>query len=195
MDNRELSTRFEAAAERLLAGHAPEPDAADLAVVLDWLVRLITRRYRTIDAEDIAQETVARIIALNTAPHEPISNPAGYITRIAQHLAVDAVRRQSMVSANTDLIARTSVPGASDDELAALLERSATQATIAAAIGLALQERDHMAVRIVTIWLDLADELGREPTSREVASIANASHTTVIKSLARFRAFLVRAPT
>lgn len=186
-DNRQLSAHFEAAARRLLEEDATQ---TDVATVHSWVERLISRRFRSIDAEDIAQETLTRIVAIRKDGPRLVANPAGYITRIAQHLAVDAVRRQAIVSANSELVASASAPGESEDDIAALLDRSATQATIAAAIGVALRERDHMAVRVVTIWLDLADELKREPTSREVATRAHASHTTVIKALARLRALL-----
>jgi DNA-directed RNA polymerase specialized sigma24 family protein len=164
--------------------------------VLDW-VQLIVRRYTSVEVDDIAQETLARVFALaRQVRSEPIANPAAYITRIAQHLAVDAVRRQGTLTPDSHLVEGSSSTGpgreTSEAEIAALLDRSATQTTVSAAIGMALEQRDFVAVRVVTVWLDLADELGREPSSREVATKANTSHTTVNKALARLRELIQR---
>lgn len=193
----EASALFDAAATRLLHGNPDEATSSDLATVLDWVQRIVRRGYASVDADDIAQETLARVFALAQQKRsEPIANPPAYITRIAQHLAFDAVRQQATLTPDSDLVERAPSSGpiraAHDEELAALLDRSATHTTVSAAIGIALQQRDFVAVRVVTVWLDLADELGREPSSREVAMKANASHTTVNKALGRFRELIQR---
>lgn len=47
------------------------------------------------EADDIAQESIARAIAATRDPdREPIEDPAGFLYGIARHLVVDALRRR-----------------------------------------------------------------------------------------------------
>jgi hypothetical protein len=49
---------------------------------------------------------------------------------------------------------------------------------------------EHDVMRTVTVWLDLAEQHGDAPSSRQVAPHAEVSHTTVTKHLTRFRAIV-----
>lgn len=195
--DRERSARFDAAAARLLRGGPNRATAADITTVLQWLTGTIRRRYPSVEHDEIAQEALARVFALAPEDANAIVNPAAYMTRVAQHLAVDAVRRATTLTADTPLIevaaSKRRTDCTSEDEMAVLLDRSATHASVTAAIGLALAQEDFLTVRVVTVWLDLADESGSVPSSRDVAERANASHTSVNKALARFRALIQRS--
>jgi hypothetical protein len=42
---------------------------------------------------------------------------------------------------------------------------------------------------VVTVWLDMAQERGKEPSSRRVAERTGVSHTSVNQALRRFRSY------
>jgi predicted AAA+ superfamily ATPase len=66
-------------------------------------------------------------------------------------------------------------------------DRNAAAATIVAALRAQIAANDVQPVRIVTEWLDLAEELGQPPSSREVAARAEVSHASVNRALMAFR--------
>jgi DNA-directed RNA polymerase specialized sigma24 family protein len=72
------------------------------------------------------------------------------------------------------------------------IERDATHAAVVAALRAHVQANDERTVTIITKWLDAADELGRAPSTREVAELTGVSHTTVAQALHRFREALAR---
>lgn len=137
------------------------------------------------DAADGAQEVALSVIALGRKTTE-IRNPAAYLTRLAQNRAVDELRRSRR--RDLTLTSATELPS-DDDAIAALLEASATADAIRRAMRAAVEAEDHLALRVVSTWLDAADELGDAPPSREVARRAGVSHTSVNRALKRFRSY------
>ena len=118
-----------------------------------------------------------------------IVNAWAYLVAATRNAAVDALRTRQRQRALT-LRALSDVPRFPDDAVAALLDRDATHAAVLAAIKRGIEDRDPSTVRIITIWLDLADELQRAPSTREVAVRAGVSHTTVATALKRFKTLL-----
>ncbi len=187
--------RFDAAAARLLGGdpHAARP--SDIQDVSEGVRLLIARRFPSVDAEEVAQETSIKVLEIRRHGRaDALANPASFVTRMALNCAVDVTRRQSREDLSGDLDARRGEPtdGVADDEneIARLIDRLATGENVAAAVDLALSRRDFVTVRVVTAWLDLAHERGRAPSSREVAPRVNASHTTINSALAQFREYM-----
>jgi RNA polymerase sigma factor (sigma-70 family) len=158
-------------------------------VVAD-LRRWVTRVFPALDADEIVQSTMLRLLGRSRrlAPEE-IASAWGYVVTAARFAALDAIRaRGRRTELPLDDIAE--LPGADDDHLAALLDRTATDAAVVAAMRIAIERRDKGIITIITSWLDLADVLARPPSTREVAARVGVSHTTVAATLRRFRALL-----
>jgi hypothetical protein len=144
-----------------------------------------------VDADDLAQDLLMRILELaREGRGERIARPGAFLWVMARNAAMDRVRRARHAPRLSD--APTGPPDrpSDDDAIARLLDRAASSDAIARALRAAVADDDHLAVRVVAAWLDLADERGEAPTSREVAPRAGVSHTTVNHALARFRAYL-----
>lgn len=108
---------------------------------------------------------------------------------IAQRLALDQLRSAWVQRAEPVPIELLELQ-ADDDAIAALLSREASAQLVDDAMRTAAQRGDHLVVRCVAAWLDLAECSGAPPSSREVAARASVSHTSVANALARFRSYL-----
>jgi RNA polymerase sigma factor (sigma-70 family) len=179
------------AASRLLADlrEGAEPDARALTIVLLQLRRHVARLFPEIDADDVVQSTMIRLLRRSEGLETEVENAWGYLLGATRNSAIDAIRahkrrREVHVEALAD-----DAPSA-DDAIAALIDRHATHARVLAAMRAAIDAGDEITIPIITKWLDIADELGKAPSTREVASRAGVSHTTVAQALKRFRALL-----
>lgn len=132
---------------------------------------------------------VALLKRLRSESQERVRHPAALLLVIARRLALDQLRSAWVQRTEPLPEELLEVPG-DDDAIAALLSRDATAEVIADAMRTAAQQGDDVAVRCVAVWLDLAEQHGAAPTSREVAALASVSHTTVAVALARFRRYL-----
>jgi DNA-directed RNA polymerase specialized sigma24 family protein len=162
--------------------------SSDVGTITTALSRFLHARFpRLDDPEDVAAESVARFIeAAGAGSVDPGRRPAAYITRIAQHAAIDRLRRTGRLQPLDD----ASETGDSDDEaIVRLLDRDATGRLVSDAIGAANDAGDHVVVQIITYWLDLA-RCDQAPSSRVVARRAGVSHWTVNQALQRFRNYL-----
>lgn len=183
---------FDEASKRVFAalrtGDGAGVHRQDFEAVIGTL-RSVLLRYGLSDGEaaDGAQEVAATVLALGPRVAE-IRNPAAYLTRLAQNRAIDELRRsrRNDVALPAELAAQ--VP-ADDDAIAALLEKNATADAIRRAMRAAINAQDHLTVRVVSTWLDAADELGEPPRSRDIARRAGISHTSVNHALRRFRSY------
>lgn len=162
--------------------------------MLDRLEGTLRRSYGfgEADAADAAQDAILSLLETATrseGTRADIQNPAAYLTWLARNRAIDRLRAASHQTA-APLEDRPSVPpGDDDDAIAALLDRSATASSVAIAMRAALDAGDELAVRVVTAWLNVAEELGEAPPSRRVAIRADVSHTTVNQALRRFASY------
>jgi RNA polymerase sigma factor (sigma-70 family) len=179
------------AARRVLADLAADrdPKSDDLAAVLDQLRRRIARSFPDLDAQDVVQSTMTRLLGRSEPlPAAEIDNAWGYLVMTTRNAAIDAIRaRQRRHEVPSAVLPDRASP---EDAIAALIDRQATNEAVLAALRALIASGDALTVPIITTWLDMADELDRSPSTREVAPRAGVSHTTVAQALSRFRVVL-----
>jgi DNA-directed RNA polymerase specialized sigma24 family protein len=183
---------FDQASRRVFAamhdGDLAAIERQDLETIIGVLCSVLRRcGLSESDAADGAQDVAMTVIALGRGTGE-VRNPAAYLTQLARNRAVDEFRRSRRrdLPLSTELAAE--LPS-DDDAIAALLDASATADAIRRGMRAAVEAQDHLALRVVSTWLDAADELGTAPPSREVARRAGVSHTSVNQALKRFRSY------
>jgi hypothetical protein len=165
-----------------------DPDARALRNVQFLLRSHVARVFPELDADEIVQEVIVRLIQRRNIASTKIENPWGYLLAMARNAAIDAIRagtrrRGAQLDHPSDQFS-------SEDEIAGLIDRDATHAALLAAFRVHIRAGDTSVVPIITAWLDTAEELARAPTTREVAARAGVSHTSVAQALVRFRATL-----
>jgi DNA-directed RNA polymerase specialized sigma24 family protein len=118
-----------------------EPDAAALAIVMFHLRLLVRRLFPDLDADDIVQATVARLLAKSgQLTASEIRSPWGYLVGATRNGAIDAIRarkrrREVHLDALPDEVA-------SENAVASLIERDATHAAVVAALRVHIQAND-----------------------------------------------------
>jgi RNA polymerase sigma factor (sigma-70 family) len=159
------------------------PDPAALGRVLGSLRTYLARRFPELDADDLAQATIAAILARGPKL-PPIESPWAYLARSARHRAIDELR---------DRRRRGQVPlqdvgeqPADEDSVLALIDNQATRETVAASLRAGMLAGDELMVLVVTHWLDIAEVEGRAPSTRDLAPLLGVSHTSVANALKRF---------
>ncbi|MER6843446.1 sigma factor [Streptomyces platensis] len=136
------------------------------------------------ERQEVVDEAITRMAqAVQSDRVDPQRSPAGYLLTITRHVLVDRYRRS--VNASGSYVQPSTE--ADDDAVVQLLDRLATAALVRAALRRTVQRRDWTTVNVVAAWLDLAAELVRNPTSREVSAQVGVSKTAVSDSLERFR--------
>lgn len=166
-----------------------DPDQGSLTTIMVRLRGHIERVFPDLDAEEIVQSTIARLVTRSDQLADAdIANPWGYLVGSTRNAAHDAIRaRKRRREVQLDALHERATP---DDAVAALIERDASHTAVVVALRSHVEAGDALTIRVITTWLDVADELGRAPSTREVASAAGVSHTTVAQALKRFRAAL-----
>jgi DNA-directed RNA polymerase specialized sigma24 family protein len=194
-------TEFDDAAARLVAAIGSRGEetiaAADYRVVVSTLA-IFAQRFGLSreEAAEIAAETVAETF-LRTAAHErQVAQPAAYLFWTTRNRVIDR-RRRVRVREHTETpvddverVSRNRYFSTEDDTITRLLDRHASAELVQDALRAASAAGEHLLVRIVTTWLNVAAELGRAPSSREVAPRAEVSHTSVNQALRRLRDYM-----
>lgn len=184
-----MSRQLSEAAARLSAhfvAEEGEPPRADYEVVRDALQAFLLARFATLGPDellDVADEALFRLFDESRRQGQALANPSSWLFTVAARLAIDRLRAAGKMAEGPDT-------QPDDDRLAGLLDEDASRWAVEAAFARAYAAGDHVCVRIVTVWLDLAAELGYAPSSREVAERVSYSHTTVNEALARLRRYL-----
>jgi RNA polymerase sigma factor (sigma-70 family) len=175
---------------RVLAGR--EPSSGEIDAVLDLLRTWLSRRgLEARDREEVCLDAVARLIRVaRERGLDPARHPGAWLRVVADHLAIDALRRQRAASIEFDERRHAGV--ADDDHLAQMLERSVAATDVRRAMREAAEADEHEVVRIVATWLGLAEANGDAPSSREVGARLGISHMTVQRGLQTFRRRLAR---
>jgi DNA-directed RNA polymerase specialized sigma24 family protein len=120
-----------------------------------------------------------------------VRRPGAFLNQLARNRTIDRLRRHGRRDAELSPEVAATTPSR-DDAIAAMLDASATATLVRAGLTAASGAKDHLTVRVITAWLDLADERDEPPNSREVAVRAEVSHTSVNTALKRFRDYLPR---
>jgi DNA-directed RNA polymerase specialized sigma24 family protein len=169
---------------------ADAPATEQLRAVEVELRRWLRSYEPRVDTEAVAQEAIMRVFdRMRAAPSEEIRYPARLLRVVAQRLALDQIR-SAWVQRTEPMPAGILEHPSDDDAIAALLSREATAQLVAKAMKTAAQRKDHLVIRCVAVWLDLAERRGAPPTTRDVAALAGVSHTSVRNALSRFRDYL-----
>jgi hypothetical protein len=180
---------FKTAAMRLSAHFAGGPAHTaeeDFKTVRDGLDAFLLSRFEALGADELLDLVDGAITALLEQSQElgkPLDHAGAWLFRVAGNAAIDRLRRTHDFSMLAD-------PPRDDDALAALLDRDASGRSVKAALAHAVRLGDHLCVRVITEWLDIAEELGDAPASRTVAERVGCSHTTVNDAKARFAEYL-----
>lgn len=194
-------TAFDRAAARLTAASrdgndppAARPTADDYRIVATTLERF-ARKFRLSDdeAEEIVAGVLAETIGRTAAGEVQVRQPAAYLFWTTRNRVLDRLRhasRHPTQSLDERFEERNDWYSDEDDAIVRMLEHSATTEIVEGALRAAIAAGDVVVARVVSVWLELAEELGREPTSREVAPEADTSHTTVNNALRRFKRYL-----
>ena len=149
------------AAERVLEDlrTGADPDAQALAIVMRQMRRHAAAVFPGLDADDIVQSTIMRLLARSRhLTGTRIDNAWAYIMGATRYAALDAIRAQRRRrEVALDAVSDSQSP---DDAVAALLDRAATNAAVVAAFRNRIAAGDDVTVLIMTAWLDMAEAMG-----------------------------------
>jgi DNA-directed RNA polymerase specialized sigma24 family protein len=163
-------------------------DVEPVALLLRrWLSK---RRLIEADLDETIAESLARLVSVVEAGSLDAARPAGaWLRVVADHLAVDMIRRHGRreVLPFDETVYAT---GSDDDALARLLDASAAASDVRRALQMAQDQGQTTVVRVVTVWLGLAEANGEPPGSRDVAERIGVSHMTVQRALNSFAALI-----
>lgn len=141
------------------------------------------------DVEDVVSTAILHFVeaANNPGRVDPARSPAAYLMSISVNAAYDLLRRRQRH--REDDLAGIQI-AIEDEGLLSVLLAETYREEIRQALKLAVEHGDDVVVRVIGTWIDLSSLLDRSPTTREVASSALVSHTTVRRALKRFQGFL-----
>lgn len=178
-----------AVVEVVRAASAGQPLGRSALEALHSVLRRIalSSGVRLEDADDVAAETVLRLVLLARENRVDLSQGgAGLATVIARRLAVDVHRRDARTRGFGEALEHPSP----DDDIAALIEAGADADAVGEGLRRAYAVGDDLTARLMRVWLDLAQVLGRAPTTREAGAAAGVSHMTVQRALQAFRTYV-----
>ena len=179
------------AAARLIDAFArrlhPEPD--DYHAVQRHLDQQLGGRYRSLnsaDRADVISDALLKVMgAAQRGRIDPSGNPAGYLWRVVENRAKDMLSEPSSMRLEDAGEIRDR-----DDRIAVLLDADASSSEVTSALRAARHDPD--LVKTVAEWLRLAQEMGKAPSTREVAACLGVSHDTVARRIRRFKAHIAR---
>jgi hypothetical protein len=167
----------------LAAGDAPDRRA--LTIVTDAMRQYGQRQFPDADVDDLVQASLVDLVMSRAEP----PNALAYLLAATRNAGINAQRiqgREAALRPTTDLEDHPA-----SYRLDRLLEHMATAEELERALRVLVDTDDSLTVRIIVTWLELAEELGRPPSIRELATDAGVSDTLVASALDTFRRALV----
>lgn len=193
-----MTDRFGSAVKELALSlqNKEEASSAAIEIAVSGVEAYLTSRFglAASDSSEAASEAMTRFFERCVRGDVDPERAAGLLTVMARNIAVDFLRLSRRETPTGDVELELEHRGGKDDEIAAMLDRRADRAAIVQAMETALRCNDLMTLRISRAWLDMADEYGRAPTAREVAALVGVSHSTVLRALRTFRAYVPSGP-
>lgn len=175
----------------LLAGRDPDPRAFEaLRAVIVGYLRSAWPQVGEHDAYESSDEALERLLSRASGGRGPTPDEAlPYLLRTARNVQVDSFRRRR----ETPGIDVGAYEGAAveDRDVLRLLDQAATLSTVRAALAHSKRLGDLRTIHVVSAWLDLAQEMERAPSSRDVGQELGVAHTTVQSALTRFKQYLL----
>jgi DNA-directed RNA polymerase specialized sigma24 family protein len=181
------------AADSLLSGASPSSD--DFNALRGMVIGYLRAAWPSLsesDAEDAADEALVRVLVRqreHPGQGQETRNGLGYVLRTARNLQVDRFRRRREHPDGV-LHERTEGPGMEDREILRLIDNAASLSSINQALDRAVTLGDTRVETVVSAWLDLAEQTGAPPSTRDVAATLGVAHTTVQRALSRFHGHL-----
>jgi RNA polymerase sigma factor (sigma-70 family) len=165
-----------------------EPSGEQTRTVLELMRVWLSRRgLSPEELDEVCSDAVLRLIdAARAGGLDPARPPGAWLRVVADHLAIDALRRRPR-SATVAFDERRHSLAGQDERITALLEREAAREEYRAAMRSAARAGQHELVHVISTWMWLADVNGVEPSSRDVAARLGVSHTHVQRALRSFR--------
>jgi DNA-directed RNA polymerase specialized sigma24 family protein len=168
-----------------------EPTTSELQSVLGVLGLWLARRGLSVqDREDVCSEALGRLVrAVRANDLDPARPPGAWLRVVADHLALDVLRRES-IRTGAAFDEGAHAPRGEDDRLAALLDREASRQAVDEVLQRAAAEDRTTLVNVITTWRGLAQMNDEAPSTHQVADRLGVSHTTVGRALADMREML-----
>jgi DNA-directed RNA polymerase specialized sigma24 family protein len=160
-----------------------------LETVIASLRRYVTARFPDLDADDVVQATITGLLERGHRIDD-VESARAYLLGATRYRAIDTLRARNR-RPQVPLEAIGEQP-TGDDDVARLIDLSATRASVYESLQASVIAGDELLVRVVTVWLDVAEEQGHAPSTREIAPLVGVSHTSVAKALERFRRVLAQ---
>lgn len=178
--------------DALHAGHEPGKEVyqAAVATLRLWLSR---RRLSPEDLDDVCSEAMLRLTAATRSGGlNPARPPGAWLRVVADHLAIDVLRRRARGTPVPYDERLHSAAGAEDEQLAWLIVRLTASDQVRRAVRAAVDDGEHTLATIITTWIGMAEPPSDPPTTRDVGKRLGISHTTVHRALLAFAEYLDR---
>lgn len=164
-------------------------------------LRTVLRQYLTqarpgiseADLSDAVDESVSRLLARPDAlAGLDETTVLGYVLRSARNAQIDRWRstRLEVLDDLAESPPRSGTGEEDDAAILALMDESASLATVRQLLEDLQAEGDSTTIRVIVTWLDLAAGMPSNPTAREVAVRLGLAHSTVVRAMQRARSRL-----
>jgi DNA-directed RNA polymerase specialized sigma24 family protein len=135
-------------------------------------------------ADDIVQDTMHQLMRSGErlVPAD-VRDAWAYVRTVADRQRIDAHRRNArqlppLVDLNAESIR---------DGIARFLDEHASKQTVIEAMARHRHLGQTLTLRVITVWIDLAEETGKRPSNRAVAERLGITHPTVKAHLDDFK--------
>lgn len=150
------------------------------------------RKASDIEVADIVSEVTLILLTRNESEKPEIENWEAFATSTAEKVVLTRMRSIGRRETREEIYERNpAVTDAQPDALvAAKFEKTASVHDVVTAMEFARSTGDNVAIRVITVWLNIADETDSVPKRINVARRANVSPPTVDAALKRFKSYL-----